>query len=384
VARLLLITHEFSMTGAAWQLFRLGTYLVERGHTVHVFVSPEFQGPKFEGPLRARFEASGMPVVGRFVPKAFDLAIANTIYAAPVLVSLVSRIRTVWWVHEGEIGLELFLKFPHLHRLFPACAQIVFQTTFQRDDVYRSLMLDVPAERVSIIPNGIEAHRQVEPMPRHKPLRIVCVGTICPRKQQSDLIVAVASLKRDDVECVLLGRVHVGFPPRILSIVQARPDVFRVLGEVDPAAVAGYYAGSDIFSLPSTSESQPLTALEAARHGLPLVLTDLPAYRDIWRHGHNCLTHPVGDQRILAGLLGMLLQDQHLRVRLGQAAAATAASPTYRFATMANAFEALIERLVGGLDRPIRNPDRSAVAPGAPTSIDIKESGGGTTASDHA
>jgi hypothetical protein len=110
----------------------------------------------------------------------------------------------------------------------------------------------------------------------------------------------------------------------------------------------------------------------------------LPAYRDIWRHGHNCLMHPVGDQRILAGLLGMLLQDQHLRVRLGRAAAATAASPTYDFATMANAFDTLIERLVDGIDRPIRNPDRSAIARGTSTSIDIKESGGGTTAFDHA
>jgi len=349
-----LITHEFEMTGASWLLWRLGRYLVERGHSVSVLADP-----KAPGSLRERFVADGMPVVAEVAPESVDLAIANTIYVTPVLMNLVSRTRTLWWVREGEIGIKPFLHRAGWGAILREVTHLVFQTKFQRDEVYRSFIYDLPPEKISIIPSGVGPIPSVAPVPRRKAYRIVCVGAIYPRKRQIDLIRAVVALERDDVECVLLGQLERPLPNDVQAVIAARPDVFHLPGLVDRKAVHSFYAGADIFSLPSLSESQAVSAYEAGCHGLPLVLSDLPCYRDIWRHGHNCLLHPVGDSQMLAGMLSVLLRDANLRQRLGQAAANTANSPEFRFENFTRTFEALIGRLLG-MAKPV--PKRNAPA----------------------
>ncbi len=340
MARLLLITHEFNMNGAAWILCRLGIHLAAQGHSVTVFASHENHGP-----LLRHFETSGIPVIREGHTSRFDLVIGNTIEAAPLLLKFAPYSRTLWWLHEGEVGVSALVKEPSWIAAFQKCTHVVFQTRFQRDDIYRSFLYNLPSDRFSVIPNGVGPIPKVEPVPRQKRLRILCVGSVYPRKRQQDLIGAVHALNRKDVECVLVGKCVIPFEPAVQSIVQARPNVFRLIGELDNAAAQAWFAGSDIFCLPSASESQPLVAFEAAGHRLPLILTDLPAYQGIWRHGHNCLMHAVGDVQVLSGMLNMLLHDASLRTRLGEAAAVTADS--FRFDTFASNFEALINRLAG-------------------------------------
>jgi glycosyltransferase involved in cell wall biosynthesis len=187
---------------------------------------------------------------------------------------------------------------------------------------------------------------RVAPEPRRKSLRILCVATVYPRKRQADLIRAVASLGRDDLECVLVGPLARALEPPIQAILRSRPDVFRVLGEIDDQALYALYAGSDIFSLPSSSESQAMSVYEAGSYGLPPMLSDLRCYQGIWRHAHNCLMHPMGDVPVLAGMLNVLLSDADLRRRLGQAAAATVGSHEFRDETFTGRFTALIDRLL--------------------------------------
>lgn len=344
MARLLLITHEFTITGATWILCRLGLHLASRGHSVKVLASQDMQGA-----LLRHFEAGGIPVIRHVSTADFDVVIGNTLLAAPVLLKLASHTRTVWWVHEGEIGVNALIKQPAWIGAFRQCMHIVFQSAFQRDHIYRSFIHDLPPDRFSIIPNGVGPFPRVDPVPRQRRLRVLCVGSIYPRKRQEDLIRAIDALKREDVECVLLGKEVIPLEPPIQSIIQSNPQTFRVVGELEPDAVQAFYSGSDVFSLPSSSESQPLTAFEAGSNRLPLVLTDLGGYQGIWRHGHNCLMHGIGDVRVLAGTLAMLLQDSSLRARLGNAAAVTAAA--YRFDAFAGNFEALIHRLVA-MERP--------------------------------
>ena len=47
-------------------------------------------------------------------------------------------------------------------------------------------------------------------------------------------------------------------------------------GMIDYSKMSYFYMDSDIFILPSYGEGLPKSALEAASHGLPLILTDVP------------------------------------------------------------------------------------------------------------
>jgi glycosyltransferase involved in cell wall biosynthesis len=76
---------------------------------------------------------------------------------------------------------------------------------------------------------------------------------------------------------------------------------------------------SDVFVTPSRSEAFPLTPLEAAAVGLPVVASDIPPHREAVVDGVTGLLVPVDDARGLAAALRRLAADPALRRRLGSA-----------------------------------------------------------------
>lgn len=86
----------------------------------------------------------------------------------------------------------------------------------------------------------------------------------------------------------------------------------------NPWQLAG---GADALCLPSLfGEGQPLVALEAMNHGLPLLLSDTQGNRELIKSGDVGWLHPAGDAGVLAGQLTHLLTHPDERRRLGAAA----------------------------------------------------------------
>lgn len=77
-------------------------------------------------------------------------------------------------------------------------------------------------------------------------------------------------------------------------------------------------AGAGIFVSPSLYEPFGLAALEAAQAGTPLVLADIPTYREVWADA--ALFFPPRDACALADMLDRLARDAALRRSLGAAA----------------------------------------------------------------
>jgi glycosyltransferase involved in cell wall biosynthesis len=63
----------------------------------------------------------------------------------------------------------------------------------------------------------------------------------------------------------------------------------------------------------------PVSLMEAAASGLPIVTTDAPGCREIVREGVNGLLVPVRDAAALARALGRLVRDEEERRRMGTA-----------------------------------------------------------------
>ncbi|PSJ58781.1 glycosyltransferase family 4 protein [Kumtagia ephedrae] len=77
-------------------------------------------------------------------------------------------------------------------------------------------------------------------------------------------------------------------------------------------------AAAGIFVSPSLYEPFGLAALEAAQAGTPLVLADIPTYREVWADA--ALFFPPRDASALADTLDCLARDAALRHSLGAAA----------------------------------------------------------------
>jgi glycosyltransferase involved in cell wall biosynthesis len=75
-----------------------------------------------------------------------------------------------------------------------------------------------------------------------------------------------------------------------------------------------------VFAQPSIYEGFGLAALEAMASGLPVVASATGGLPELVKDGITGFLVPVGDVDALADRLGQLLEDDELRVRMGQAA----------------------------------------------------------------
>jgi glycosyltransferase involved in cell wall biosynthesis len=93
----------------------------------------------------------------------------------------------------------------------------------------------------------------------------------------------------------------------------------RRLGVLDARQKKDFFAGIDVFALPSRSDSFGLVLLEAWANGVPNLGYRAGGIGWVIRDGRDGLLVPCGDVNGLAGALLRLVNDAGLRRRLGQA-----------------------------------------------------------------
>ncbi len=315
----LLINIEMTLSGASLMLFRIAKFLLSRGYEVSVMsVAPA------PGPLTKMYLDIGVSLVDEARPAEYRIAIANTIGAGPAVSELGPRLKTIWWIHEGDNGLTAVLSDPAVYtRAFACAAAIVFPARELHDTIYRSFIYQLPPERLVVLPNGVDLPDRIPVMPRGDKIRIVSVATVDQRKCQGDLLLALDKLDRPDIEAVFVGKKYWLSDAGKAVLDKDRADGgggYRFLGELPHEEAIGWLASADIFAHPAGIEAHPLAPIEAGLLHKPVVLADIAVYRGLWRHGHNCLMHPVGDIELLAALIDGLCNNPLLRKRLGQGA----------------------------------------------------------------
>lgn len=88
-------------------------------------------------------------------------------------------------------------------------------------------------------------------------------------------------------------------------------------GEINVEYMPFVYASASVFVFASTTEVHPMVILEAAAAGLPLVLVDDPAYKNMIVDGFNGFLLPQRED-IFAEKLKKLLEDDRLRKKFGK------------------------------------------------------------------
>ncbi|HUC19752.1 MAG TPA: glycosyltransferase family 4 protein [Acetobacteraceae bacterium] len=321
--RVLFITHELALNGAVTALLAQTRALIAAGEQVSV-LTPPLMGPA--AALRKTFLAAGARLISKAEAREHDVAVGCTILAADALARLVGHLPVVWWIHEGAIGVQYMMANPGAYQLLDRVNRLVFPSRGTVDHVWAVLLSPLPPGRVEVIPAlvsppvpGVAAEKAAGRV------RVLCVGSIYPRKRQADLLAAIVALGPSaPVECVLAGE-RVMLEHAAQSLLTAHANRFVLTGGLTPTALQTFYRSADIFVLPSSDESMPIAPIEAASHGIPVILSDLSCYDGVWRHGVNTLLYPVGDVELLTWSLRMLIDSPGLRVRLGTAGRTLAA-----------------------------------------------------------
>jgi glycosyltransferase-like protein len=123
----------------------------------------------------------------------------------------------------------------------------------------------------------------------------------------------------------------------------------RRVGTLPPPELERLYRAADLFAFPSVKEGFGLAVLEALASGLPVVASDLPAFRGFLTHDTDALLVPVHDSGALAAALARLARDSRARQRLRDGARQVVSA--YSWDAAARAHEAAYRALL-----PVRDP----------------------------
>jgi glycosyltransferase involved in cell wall biosynthesis len=227
---------------------------------------------------------------------------------AAAVAAALSVAPTVGVLHlPGDVGgPERRTRLAELHGRL---ALVLSPSADGRDQVVTEL--GVPAERVHVVPNGVDLPAAAGGPAGRTPPRVGAVGRLTAQKGLDVLLEAVAGLLAGgvDLDLVIAGRGR--DEDRLRAAAAGLPVTFA--GHVDD--VPAFLAGLDLFCLPSRHEALPLALLEAMAAGLPCVATDVGDVAVAV--GEDAVVVPAGDPEPLAGALAGLLADPALRTDLG-------------------------------------------------------------------
>jgi len=183
--------------------------------------------------------------------------------------------------------------------------------------------LGVGRKQTELIPGSGVDTDALKPLPEPTgPITIAFVGRLVESKGIRTVIAAHERLCRRGRDIRLLVA---GTPDPANPTSMAREEIeswtkqpkISVLGFVEN--IAEVWASAHIAVLPSQREGLPLSLLEAAACGRPLIATDVPGCRAVIRPGINGLLVPLGDADALADAIDQLAADAALRRKFGQA-----------------------------------------------------------------
>ena len=101
----------------------------------------------------------------------------------------------------------------------------------------------------------------------------------------------------------------------------------KLTGFISQNEVADYYRAMDIFVLPSITEANSLSTLEALKSGVCCVNTDVGAIKDYLKHGYNGFFYYEKSE--LKEILEKLIKDEKLRKTMGENAAKSVSQYTW-------------------------------------------------------
>ena len=146
----------------------------------------------------------------------------------------------------------------------------------------------------TVVPNGVDAQRFVDVDPAAvrrwrdrlggAPL-VATLGGIEPRKGTRQLVDAIALMGPGTRLAVAGGETlfdHRAYRDDVLAHARGLGVDLELVGPLPQDDVAPYLACADVVAMPSTTEGFGLAALEALAAGTPVVLSELPVFREVF------------------------------------------------------------------------------------------------------
>ncbi|MEI8279304.1 MAG: glycosyltransferase family 4 protein [Bacteroidota bacterium] len=195
----------------------------------------------------------------------------------------------------------------------------------------------VPANKISIIPFGLEAnkyiHNNITKAEARKQLNISenvpligLLGRIDPKKEQKFLIQAIDHLKKHyqlDYQLIIMGSVTPNEGDAYINSLNALVNGLGLQDKVHfrdfVADVAPFYKGIDVFAIPSSGETFGMVTIEAMASGCPIIGTNKDGTQELLEHGKLGYLYEYNDLDGFCKQLQSLNQNKQLAIMVQEA-----------------------------------------------------------------
>lgn len=274
MARILLVSHELSVTGAPNSLLRQARYFMEAGHSVDVW---SYSGgallPRYEEAglrpelvadnrraLREKYEAN---------PVKYDLVVCNTTRTYRCVdVFRRFRIKVAWFIRETKLLDEDYWMNPDFAKVFREFGNLYTVSEYAADVVryYNN--------RVRVVYNSVADAFHGFAVPA-KAARFGFIGSLIPEKGIEPLIEAFRRTRRTfpDITLTIAGGIPEDAARRLRAATEDESSI-RWLGMVQGPEKAAFFDSIDVLCVPSLDEPFGLTVAEGAMQGKAIVTTD--------------------------------------------------------------------------------------------------------------
>ncbi len=262
------------------------------------------------------------------------------------------------WVASGPIVATVHTAIPRSRVL--VVTYPVLRTALEKisgriavSEAARTTLVEHIGGDAVVIPNGVATrrYRKAEPLPGWPGTggSIGFLGRMDePRKGLPVLLKAFETLgaQRPGLRLLIAGRT--GDPEEVLNRVPAAlRDRVVLVGQVSEDDKIRVLHSVDVFCSPNTGgESFGIVTAEAMAAGVPIVASDIDAFRQVLRGGAAGELFTAGDAAELAAAAGRLLDDPARRAELS--AAALAAVAEYDWSVVARQVLSVYETVVLG------------------------------------
>jgi glycosyltransferase involved in cell wall biosynthesis len=200
--------------------------------------------------------------------------------------------------------------------------------------------------------------------PAHR--HLVIAGAIARHKGHDCFLRMAARLRPLVPDCrfhivgsALTGSEDFARELHVLAATLGLGDLVRFWGFVPDDTLRDLMQAADLFVLPSVEEGFGLVLAESQACAVPVIATDMPPLNEVVRHGETGYLVPARDVEEFSRRSRLLLKDEALRVRMGQAGVAWARS--FSQAAFAARVQQIYDALLSRGTDPLREPARPAV-----------------------
>lgn len=271
--------------------------------------------------------AAGIPFVEKWEPSA-DIFQVNTPWAVSLWYIKKAKRRgqkVIIWSHVTAEDFRAVFRFgtalSPLMKKYLTYAYGLADAVFCPSSYTKSLLIayGLPEEKLIVVSNGVDIekfykdeNKRLATRERYK-LGKLTVGTlslVIPRKGIATFLRLAKEFP--GVTFVWFGKIYNAL--LVERLPKDLPPNVIFTGHVDDSP--GALNAMDIFLFPSIEENQGMAILEAAAVGLPILVRDIPVYRDWLTDGETCLKAKAEED--FSRQLSVLVRDAAERERLAQ------------------------------------------------------------------